>query len=103
MRISALDLNNIKKAAMYRPNILERSINHAEAPVNSREEYPFGENVKMIHHITRRPKYFTSEEKDELILKYEKGTTMADLAKIYGCHNTTIGRILRKRNVEIRK
>lgn len=34
---------------------------------------------------------------------YRKGMSMAAIARLYGCHYTTIGRILRKRNVPIRQ
>ena len=70
--------------------------------VESNEVCPFGKNVKMIRSLTQRPVYLTANEKDEIATKYENGLTMSDLAREYGCHYTTVGRILRKKEVNIR-
>ena len=66
------------------------------------EQNLYGENVKMVRNIARKSKYLTPEEKDELVKKFENGATMTALAQLYGCHHTTIGRVLRKMGVTIR-
>jgi len=100
VRLSTLDLNHIKTAVLHRQTICER--NNTALSAESNEEYPFGENVKIIQNLGQRQVCPTAEEKEELIIKYENGMTMSDLACEYGCHHTTVGRILRKRGVAIR-
>jgi len=100
VRLSALDLNHIKTAVLHRQTIYE--YNNTALPGESNEECLFGENAKIIHNLGKRPVCLTAEEKDELIIKYENGITMSALACEYGCHYTTVGRILRKRGVGIR-
>lgn len=105
MRISTLDLNNVKTALACRDRVRKLSLRE-EAPIvkPSRIYYDdvknhFGENVKTVHNITRRPKLLTLEEKDELVARYENGTAVMELAKSYGCHRTTVGNILRARGI----
>jgi len=100
VRLSTLDLNHIKTAVLHRQTIYEQ--NNTSLYVESNEECLFGKNVKIIHNLGQRPVCLTAEEKDELTTKYEKGMTMSALACEYGCHYTTVGRILRKRGVGIR-
>jgi intein-encoded DNA endonuclease-like protein len=50
-----------------------------------------------------RSKLLTPDEKDEIASKYKNGATMITLAGIYRCHHTTVGRILRKKGIDIRK
>ena len=45
----------------------------------------------------------TPAEKDGAVVKYESGMTMTAVADFYGCHYTTVGRLLRTRGVEIRE
>jgi len=45
----------------------------------------------------------TPAEKDDVATKYEDGMTMTAVAKAYGCHYTTVGRILRKKGIAIRE
>ncbi|HIW58363.1 MAG TPA: helix-turn-helix domain-containing protein [Candidatus Anaerobutyricum avicola] len=42
------------------------------------------------------------DEQTKIENLYQKDMTMAAIAKCYGCHCSTIGRILRRRNVPIR-
>jgi len=41
-----------------------------------KEEFPFGEDVKMIRAITQRPVYLTSAERAEVAIKYKRGMSM---------------------------
>jgi hypothetical protein len=56
----------------------------------------------MISHRKLKPKLLTPAEKDELVGKYESGMNMTTVSAWYGCHYTTVGRILRQRGVAIR-
>ena len=57
----------------------------------------------MVNKITKEQKLLTSAEKDELVIKYKTGMTMAAIADIYDCHYTTVGRILRRKSVDVRE
>jgi len=103
VRVSALNLNNLKTALAHRSAILNNIISDENAFVNSREENPFGEDVKMVRKIKQKQIILTPAEKDEIAPKYESGLTMTAIADQYGCHYTTIGRILRQRGVAIRE
>ena len=102
MRISALDLNLVKTALAYRSSIHKSSLCNKDAILESENIHPFGKEVKMVRALTIRPKLLTDTEKSEAEINYENGMTMIALADRYGCHYTTVGRILRKRGVEIR-
>ena len=99
--ISTLDLNYVKKAVEQRSAIFERSTTGASIPLNSENKY-HQEDVKTIQALTKRYKLLTPDEKDEMETKYKSGMTMTALANGYGCHHTTVGKILRSRNVKIR-
>ena len=73
------------------------------ASVNTEESHPFGEDVRMVRKITQKQKILTLTEKDEIAAKYESGMNMTAIADQYGCHYTTVGRILRHRGTAIRK
>jgi DNA-directed RNA polymerase specialized sigma24 family protein len=45
----------------------------------------------------------TPVEQDEVVAKYESGMTMTAIADEYGCHYTTVGRLLRARKAVIRE
>ena len=57
---------------------------------------PYGENVKLVRQRSYLPRLLTAAEKAELPAKYESGMSMAEIARIYGCHYVTVGRILRR-------
>ena len=63
VRISALDLNNVRKAIIYRSNILENSISNAKAPVNPKKEFPFGENEKGAVMTALAEIYYDNQKK----------------------------------------
>ena len=100
VRLSALDLNTVRTAVLHRSEILKRGYIGISSKMD--EDCPFGENVKMIRMLTQRHVCLTAPEKDAIAIKYERGATMLDLAGEYGCHYTTVGRILRKRGAIIR-
>ena len=107
MRISTPDLNHVKTALTYRSVILKKII-MGEADIvktskASKEECPYGVDIRMVRKITKEQKLLTSAEKDELVAKYNTGMSMAAIAAIYGCHYTTVGRILRRKSVDVRK
>jgi len=56
----------------------------------------------MICKITQKQKILTPVEKAELVAKYESGMTMGALASLYGCHDTTVSRLIRKRSNVVR-
>jgi len=70
----------------------------------SDEESPFGEGVKTIRSHSQFPKpvYLTDTEKDEITMKYTNGTPMSVLAREYGCHRTTVSKVLRENGATIR-
>jgi hypothetical protein len=103
VRLSAPFFNNsIKTVLRYRTAILKNSINRKGGFVKSGEESPYGDDVKIIHGIIQQQKYLTNAEKDGVVEKYEAGFNMTEISRIYGCHYTTIGSILRKRGVAVR-
>ena len=56
----------------------------------------------MIRQHTLYPKLLTPSEKDKVVEKYESGLTMTAIATEFGCHYTTVGRILRQLGISIR-
>lgn len=99
VRISTLNLNNVNAAISHRQSILEMHPREELTIDKTHVRYSIDEDAKTIHALTQRLKILTNDEKDELEAKYEGGMTMAALANEYGCHYTTVGRILRSRNV----
>jgi hypothetical protein len=53
----------------------------------------------MVSKIVQMQKLLTPVEKDELVKKYEAGMTMTAVSDLYGCHYTTVGRILKARGI----
>ena len=102
VRLSGLDSNKCKVALTHKRNILKNSIGDTQKPVNPSESHSFGEDIKMVRRNTRKQTYLTNKEKDAVVIKYQEGLTMMTLANEYGCHYTTIGRVLRNKGVEIR-
>ena len=75
MRISTPDLNHVKTALTYRSVILKKII-MGEADIvktskASKEECPYGVDIRMVRKITKEQKLLTSTEKDELVAKYK--------------------------------
>ena len=102
VRVSTLNLNNLKTALVHRSAILVNILTDERVIVNSCDENPFGEDVKMVRKITQKQKYLTHDEKAEIALKYQNGMSMTAIAGEYGCHYTTVGRVLRQNGVKIR-
>ena len=98
------DYNNyIKRAWAYRASIL-RQLKEGETPISKpTNEYPYGKNTKVVDQLRVRGGILSEAEQAEAENMYRKGMSMAAIARLYGCHYTTIGRILRRRNVPIRK
>ena len=73
-------------------------------PVDTRpiRENLYGGSVKMISKHTLNNRLLSSAERDEVVEKYKSGMNMTAIAKEYGCHYTTVGRILRRRGITIR-
>jgi len=84
----------------YKKALLNGIISEKSKP--SEEENFYGEDVKVVGKIAQKQKYLTPIEKDEVVEKYADGLTMKEIAKIYGCHRTTIRNLLVKRGVAIR-
>jgi len=104
LHISTLDLNIVKLALSYKTKILERNIIKNPKPtplVNT--PYTLSENTRIVKKISQKQTRLTSLQKDEIATKYKEGMSVTAIAKIYGCHHTTVGRILRKKGVENRK
>lgn len=95
---------SIKKALAHHTRILKKSLSNKSATVKiCKEEQPFGQDVKMVRRHKLKCKLLTPAEQDEVVAKYEDGLSMMAIANIYGCHYTTVGRLLRKKGVKIRK
>ncbi len=58
------------------------------------DDHPFGEDVKMIRHHKLQSRLLTPTEQDEAVAKYQTGMTMTAIANLYGCHRTTIRKLL---------
>ena len=105
VRITAPYVNNSIKSALAHRNAILKGILKDESVIvkTKTDEYPFGEDVKMVRQHTIELKLHTPAEKDEVVIKYESGMTMTEIADEYGCHYSTVGRILRQRGVAIRE
>lgn len=105
MRLSTPYLNkSIKKALAFRVKILKKSISDKSAVSKlDKDNHPFGGDVKMVREHKLQCRLLTTSEQDEAIEKYKQGMTMMAIAAVYGCHYTTIGRLLRKRGCTIRE
>ena len=98
------DYNNyIKRAWTYRASIL-RQLKEGESPISAPvNEHPYGEDTKVVDQLRVRGVILSEAEHAEAENMYRNGMSMAAIARLYGCHYTTIGRILRRRNVPIRE
>ena len=100
--LSTLNLKKVN-AALACCRSISRQIEQGEVPEKAVKPDLYGKDVKMVDNLTLRPKMLTQEERAGVIAKYQSGITMSSIADIYGCHYTTVGRILRKAGVEIRQ
>ena len=95
VRISTLNSKNVKTALTQKKAILKRSISADVNLVKAAKPNLYGDDVKMVSERTLRPRLLTSAEKDDSVDYYESGMSMVAIADLYGCHYTTIVRILR--------
>lgn len=101
--LTTLNLKKVKAALACRASILER-LDKGKLSINKPErKYPYDEDTKIVKELRVKQKFLTMDEQAEVENLYRKGMTMTAIAKCYGCHCSTIGRILRRRNVSIRK
>ena len=70
---------------------------------NPGNKYPYDEDTKFASKITLKQTILTEAQRAEVEKMYRKGMTMSAIADTFECHYTTIGRILRQRNVPIRE
>ena len=100
--LSTLDLKKVKAALACRSSILEQ-IDRGELPSDKPEQkYPYPEGTKFANKINVKQTILSEADKAAVENMYLSGMSMSAIARIYNCHYTTIGRILRKRNVPIR-
>jgi DNA-directed RNA polymerase specialized sigma24 family protein len=100
VRISAPYSNNsIKTALADRHRLLESSLLTESAAVNFDKPCFYEENSKIIRQRKLNLTQLTPVEKGEIAVKYKSGMTMSAIAEIYGCHYTTVGRILRRKGI----
>ncbi len=93
----------IRMALVCRTRILRHSIGLETGNVNSfADAHLYGEDVKMVRRHKLHCRLLTPTEQDEAIAKYKTGMTMTDVANLYGCHYTTIGRLLKQRGISKR-
>jgi len=109
MRISAPDLKKVRAALSHKNAILKfysqnKEINKADEDAES--SYPekniWGEGVKVVTKCTLNRKPLTPVERASFVEMYNNGATMSEIAKLYKCHYTTVGKILRQMGVTIR-
>ena len=98
------DYNNyIKRAWTYRASLLKQ-IEEGERPTSTPvNEHPYGEDTKVVDRLRLRGVFLSEAEQASAEKMYREGMSMTAIAKFYGCHYTTIGRILRRRNVPIQE
>ena len=97
MRISALDVNKIQAALKHRPNKLNLSLAEDDAFVKEEKESQYGEDIKVVNHLTRQQVNLSPKDEDTIIALRQSGMSMAAIAKEYGCHYQTVKKILRVR------
>ncbi|HJA72436.1 MAG TPA: helix-turn-helix domain-containing protein [Candidatus Lachnoclostridium stercoravium] len=75
----------------------------SDSPIGKPErKYPYPEGTKFANKIIVKQTILSEADKAGVENMYRNGMSMSDIARIYNCHYTTIGRILRRRNVPIR-
>ena len=103
MRISGHDLKNIKAALAHCPIILESAISQASRKTTTpTQDNIWGEGVKIVTERKLNPKPLSLAQKEDVAEKYRSGMSMGAIARHYGCNHSTVGRILRRMDVEIR-
>lgn len=103
MPLLTLNLKKVKAALACRASILER-LDRGELPIDKlKRKSPHLGDVKFADKIIVKQTILSEAEKAGAENMYRNGMSMSDIARIYNCHYTTIGRILRRRNVPIRK
>ena len=103
MPLTTLNLKKVKAALACRASILGR-IDRGEIPIDKPDrKYPYPSGTKFVNKINVKQTILSEADKVAVENMYLSGMSMSDIARIYGCHYTTIGRILRRRNVPIRK
>ena len=95
-------MNPIRTALKPRTKIIKKILSGEADTVKIETSQPYGEDVKMIRQHKLNLRLLTPAEKDEVVEKYNTGMTQATIADIYGCHPSTVGRLLKQRGVEIR-
>ena len=102
MRATGHNLKNILTAQAHCSAILEHSLTDEAENIKPDQVNLYGDDVRMVREHKLHLKLLTTAEKDEAVAKYESGMNMTTVADEYGCHYTTVGRILRERGVAIR-
>lgn len=100
VRVSRLYSKNLETAAAH-CSANKLSISDENSIVKPEIKNPYGDDVKMVRKIIKKQKYLTDAEKDEVVSKYQSGMSMTKIADLYGCHQTTVGALLRKRGVAV--
>ena len=102
--ISAPHLNKSVRAALAGKARIMGKKRGSEATNNAHttDDRPFGEDVKMVRQHKLKSRLLTPAEQYEAVAKYQTGMTMTAVADLYGCHRTTILKLLRNRGCTIR-
>lgn len=92
--ISTPDLKKVQ-AALKAKNAVIKRIEAGEAkPIIAETPNLYGDDVKMVNQRKLHPIMLTDNEKQEVVIKFRSGMTKTAIASIYGCHPSTIYRIL---------
>ena len=103
MPLLTLNLKKVKAALACRASILER-LDRGELPIDKPgNKYPYDEGTKFASKITLKQTILPDSKRIEAEKMYRKSMTMSAIADTLGCHYTTVGRILRQRNVPVRE
>jgi hypothetical protein len=104
MRLTGRNLNHIEVALSHRSAILRRSQDSENTCTKpTAKAHLYDDDVKMVREHKLASKLMTPTEKDEAVRKYESGMSMSAVADEYGCHYTTVGRLLKIRKISIRQ
>ena len=52
-------------------------------------------NARMVRSLKNELRFLTPAEKADILEKYDSGMSITAVARLYECHYTTVGRILR--------